>query len=116
MTPQDEKTLREEFEEKWITEQPYGFMVFPFKVSGKDSQTKSWINKNSVFDWFLSKLTEQEAKVREEILAPAREQYDKESKERTNHRKATLVTDKQGNIYILALQERVIATIKKVEE
>jgi len=54
MKDKKEKWIKE-FDEKWITEQPSGFMVFPFQVSGKSSQTKSWVNVNSVKS-FVSRL------------------------------------------------------------
>ena len=48
---------------------------------------------------------------RDRIFSKARDQYDKETKERVNNRKAVVDKDKQGNIYIIALRERVIGRL-----
>lgn len=124
MTNRDKPTLRAEIEE--IVASIYYKGIHDGIDITSGNKDRFYGNKSARRDYeneFIVKKTQElaqvEAKAREEeresIFAPAREQWDKENKERTNNRKAVVDTDKQGNIYIIALSERVVGRLQALQ-
>lgn len=94
-----------EFDEKMIFAK---FSKYDREVNGRNSEFVNWKSIKQ----FIAKV-EQRARDEavEDLLKPVRDKYDKETRERKNKRVADVITDKQGNIYIIALRERVIGRL-----